>query len=329
MDYNDTGFIRNKLKLNDSRAKSKDLKPMPELAIRCGKGGGLPFEHLMTDCYSGCLCYDNICYGNCTAALFWLDQGYDFGKRVINKWDEELFEKDLKSVASEQKWFRQGWVSDCSFSQDGWVLVSKISDVLARYNRHLLIITKGHSLPTDEILRNLAKNKVEIRVSLSALDSIDEISRRFKLLELYRQAGGISIPYVMSCRYRNQELRDNQDYIVKYIIDNDYIAGEHPLRVSRNNILISELEDNGFYHPKYTDQYWFGRILDVYPNFVLPAPTHLASCYKMEYRTFSQIKNKKYIKGATKNLPTYEDLLHNRIKNRKELERHAAYSDQR
>lgn len=76
---------------------------MPQLQIRCGSNGGLPFENLITDCYSGCLNLGNVCYGNCTAALFWLNKGYNFGKRCLNKWNPSFFKKDLDLLSKNQK----------------------------------------------------------------------------------------------------------------------------------------------------------------------------------------------------------------------------------
>ena len=72
MIYTDTGNIRKQLIETNCFKNCNNLKPMPQLEIRCGINGGLPFENLITDCYSGCLDLKNVCYGNCTAALFWI-----------------------------------------------------------------------------------------------------------------------------------------------------------------------------------------------------------------------------------------------------------------
>lgn len=101
----------------------KNLKPMEKSKIVCGKKYGLPFEYLMTDVYSGCLNLNSVCYGNCTAAQFWLNRGYDFGKKVLNQFDPVLFEQAVKDLPNNQKWLRQGWVSDCSFSDESWSLI--------------------------------------------------------------------------------------------------------------------------------------------------------------------------------------------------------------
>ena len=132
----------------------------------------------------------------------------------------------------------------------------------------------------------------------------------------------------MTAKYKNIKLQENQDWIVNYVIENDYIAGEHPLRISKFNILMKQMDVGGFYHPKYPDQYWFGRLLSHIPNFILPAPTHLAFNYILKYNRLSQKGNDAII-GIEKNLPTYADLKNNVINFEKELNSHAAYSIQK
>lgn len=303
---------------------SKNLKPMEKSKIVCGKKYGLPFEYLMTDIYSGCLNLESVCYGNCTAAQFWLKKGYDFGKRVLNDFDSCLFESSIKDLPSKQKWIRQGWVSDCSFSNESWELTAHISDILLKYDISLLIITKIHKMPSKKTMEKLAKNKTEIRVSLSALDTKVQLEKRLKFLTEYKNMGGISIPYLMSSKYKNNILKDNQEYIINYIVENNFIAGEHPLRIEKDNPLFSELENDGFYHPLYKNQYWFGRILNRIENFVLPPPTHLREDYSLKFNNLTDFQNyfdKTIIKN---NLPTYYELKENKYT--KEMFDHAAYN---
>ncbi len=87
-------------------AKQSSAEKMPQLEILCGKNGGLPFDHIMTDVISGCLPQKNICYGNCTAAEYWINTGYDFGSRVENIFDEGLFRESIMNLPNEQKWLR-------------------------------------------------------------------------------------------------------------------------------------------------------------------------------------------------------------------------------
>jgi len=307
--------------------EKKVLKPMPKLKIICGKKYGLPFDYLMTDIYSGCLNYNNMCYNNCSAALFWFENGYDFGKKTINEFDEKLFLEALNNLPKSQKWLRQGWVSDCSFSDESWQLVGIISDILASRDIRMMIISKIHKVPNLEIVDKLAKNKVEIRVSLSALDTEIELNRRLDFLKLYKQHKGIAIPYLMTALFKDEKLKNRQQKIIDFVIKNNFIAGEHPLRIDKDNVIFKQLCDNGFYHPKYENQYWFGRILYDIPNFILPAPTHLTANYRINSINFSEFKKNTYDNIDLKNLPTILELKNKKYT--KELFDHAAYSIQK
>ena len=302
---------------------------MPKMRILCGKHAGLPFDCLMTDVVSGCLSLEHICYGNCTAAEYWINQGYDFGKKTLNDFNETDFRESIQSLPVTQKWLRQGWISDCSFTSQSWNLVAQISDILDEYEITLLIITKVYSLPSRAVLKTLAKNNAELRASISALDLPKEINTRLGLLENYRQLGGKSIPYLMTARYAPKDLSDNQKRIVQYVIDNDYIAGEHPLRFNKDNQILPDLMTDGFWHPKFSDQYWFGRVLYDVPNFVLPAPTHLSEDYTLEARYFSELAPGQKIKGVQGNLPTFEQLNQNLQQFSEELFKHATYTMQK
>lgn len=300
-----------------------NLRDMPSLRIRCGTHGGLPFETLMTDILSGCLPINNVCYGNCTACDFWVNKGYNFGNRTKNYFDKDIFINDVKNLPKNVKWLRQGWISDCSFSEESWRLVSDISEILAHYSISLLIITKVHRLPSPEILKKLAKNNAEIRVSLSAFDTKTEHKRRFKFLKTYKKLGGKAIPYVMTALFNNKLLTKNQKIIINKIIKGDYLAAEHPLRINVESAYYNFLAKNGFNHPKFNNQYWFGRILYNIPNFVLPPPTHLPDNYTLMFKSYSTYA--KHNKITYNNLPTYEDLKKNPLILTKEMNNHAAY----
>ncbi len=325
--FNDTTAYRAMLRRDykDYDNVVNKLKPMPKLQILCGKNAGLPFDCLMTDVMSGCLNINNICYGNCTAADYWIAQGYDFGKRILNDFDEDKFRESVQKLPATQKWLRQGWISDCSFTADSWNLTARISDILSEYGISLLIITKAHSLPDKQVLKTLAKNNAELRASVSAFDYAKEINGRFKLLEDYREQGGASVPYVMTSRYAVDDLAENQEKIVEYVVDNDYIAGEHPLRFNKDNKILSQLKTDGFWHPKFSHQYWFGRVLNNVPNFILPAPTHLAGEYTLRVKKFSDLQDGEKIKGIEGNLPTFEQLTQNIQQFSEGLFKHATY----
>ena len=119
---------------------------------------------------------------------------------------------------------------------------------------------------------------------------------------------------------------ENQDFIIKWIEENNFIAGEHPLRINAQNPLINNLESDGFWHPKFPNQYWFGRILDKKRQFVLPPPTCLEPEYTLKYKKFSDIGNS-IIEHLGENLPTYEDLSEGKEIDLKNINKHATYGN--
>ena len=316
---------RDKMYKRVALVNSKKLKDMPQIKIGCGRFCGLPFDCLMTDVMSGCLASNKVCYGNCTAAEFWKIKGYDFGKRVLNKFDKEFFIKCVKNLPNGQLWLRQGWISDCSFSQESWDLIAEISSLLNSFKIRLLIITKIHFIPKKSTLIKLANNNVEVRVSLSALDTEKEYKNRLKFLNMYRDLGGLSIPYIMSSKYKNEELNRNQLVLVNYVIENDFIAGEHPLRFDKGNEIIKDLEECGFSHIKFPNQYWFGRLFYNIPNFILPPPTHLKENYFLPTCYLSHLDMEHKIVGLDGNLPTFEQLSRDATQKTEGLMKHAAY----
>ncbi|MBV8253118.1 MAG: hypothetical protein JO154_10965 [Chitinophaga sp.] len=322
------------LKFDDSKAlafqrpsltsvNEKDLSTMPVYDILCGKSAGLPFEYLMTDIYSGCLPIKSICYGNCSAAEYWINKGYNFGSRHINNFDEASFRKSIEQLSPDQRWLRQGWVSDVSLSKKSWELLGPISDVLMEYNIHMVIITKIFTKPSEEVMRKLAANKTELRVSISAIDTKHEIERRFDGLEAYRQEGGLSVPYLMSFKYADEILRNNQELIVEKIVEDDYIGAEHPLRLSNDNLGLDSAETERHYHPKFADQTWFGRLYEEVGNFILPPPTFLPADYTFDFLRYSDVQ-KAGAQFKFNNLPTYKDLIEKNLIHNNTFD-HASY----
>jgi len=305
-------------------AEIRGLPTMPRLQVLCGKNGGLPFNYLMTDVVSGCLPMTRICYGNCSAADHWIQQGHDFGKRVLNSFDRAAFRNSALMLPQNQKWLRQGWASDCSFSEQSWGIVADAADVLAELGISLLIITKAYNLPSDEVLMRLVKAEAEIRVSISSFDFLFQLSKRLAVLTKFQHFGGKAIPYLMTCRFSDANLTSNQDAIINWIVENDFIAAEHPLRFNSDNRVLSLLATDGFWHPKFPDQYWFGRICAGIPNFMLPPPTYLLPEYTLSFRFASEALGQQIL-GLNGDLPTQDELRAGSVGKSGNLFKHATY----
>jgi len=196
--------------------------------------------------------------------------------------------------------------------------------VLKKFGISMMIITKSYSFPSDHILNILAQCDTEIRVSISALDSSQELKKRVRLLAKYKTVGGKSIPYLMSSRYSDLQLISNQIALTKWIEENDMIAAEHPLRISSDNKIISLLAGDGFWHPKFINQYWFGRLYENHSNFMLPPPTYLLPEYHLRYRSASEAQGK-IIVGLDGNLPTFSSLQAGKVEVNNNLFKHASY----
>lgn len=316
-------FVRDAILEQES--KIREFPAMPRLPIVCGTKSGLPFECLMTDVISGCLPINKICYGNCTSAGFWYKQGYDFGKRSLNEFDPVRFRESALALSPEQKWLRQGWASDCSFSKQSWTIVVESANILAELGISMVILTKLFALPTREMLEQLVQAGTEIRVSISALDSDQELARRLSFLQTFRDLGGKAVPYVISSRFSQPALATNQEAILNWIVEHDFIAGENPLRLNSDNQARQFLKTDGFWHPKFPDEYWFGRVCHRIPNFLLPPPTHLGPAYTLPFR-FASKAIAQEIPGLEGNLPTFEKLQAGYESPSQNLFKHATYS---
>ena len=326
--FTDLPEVRSKLvreSVLEQKPKILNFPAMPHLPIVCGTKSGLPFECLMTDVVSGCLPVDKICYGNCTSAGFWYDQGYDFGKRSLNEFDPVRFRESALALSPDQKWLRQGWASDCYFSKESWTIVVESAKILAELGVSIVILTKLYALPSQAILEQLIQAGTEIRVTISALDSAQELARRLNFLYAFRDLGGKAIPYVISSRFSEPAVAKNQDAILDWIIEHDFIAGENPLRLNSDNRARQFLKDDGFWHLKFPDEYWFGRVCHTVPNFLLPPPTHLGPGYTFPFRFASEAIGKE-IPGLEGNLPTFDMLKAGYESPSKNLFKHATYS---
>ena len=255
------------------------LRPMPVEDVRVGCQGGLPYEYLSTDIYSGCLPIGALCYANCSLGLVTVERGFDFGNRKINRFNESLIQHDIAQLDQDQRWIRQGWNSDVSFSLEGWERTVRLAEMLRESDRHLVLLTKAVRHPGESAMRRLAATGAELRISISAFDEDRALGRRLQLLEAYRDYGGIAVPYLMTMVFRTAHLAKRQVEIFDWIISGDFPGAEQPLRINTDNPLSRHLDpEQLFSHPKFPDQQWSGRL---YPKELpLPAPPSLRPSYQ-------------------------------------------------
>ena len=201
----------------------RNLLPATPQLVRAGCAGGLPFDSLTTDLYAGCLPAREICYGNCFAARAAYSAGIDFGRRVANILDRATFVSDLKALPAGQKFLRNGWNSDPSWS---WQNALKLARWIRESGRMTIFVTKSFASIDPQILRGLAAVGAELRVSVSAFDSAAQIRHRLNTIQSYRDAGGCSIPLVMTTIFNRSELNLRQDQLVAHVLEHDLPAAE-------------------------------------------------------------------------------------------------------
>lgn len=240
--------------------------PEPQL-IRAGKAGGLPFQSLTTDLNLGCLPPSKICYGSCFAARAAFNAGFNFGKRVENILDEEVFLSDLDVLPKSQGYLRNGWNSDPSWS---WGKALRLSELIHSSGRHTIFITKCFIAPSEAIMRGLAALGVELRVSVSAFDTKSQLDCRINAIEDYRKHGGVAIPLLMTTRFKDPSLNVKQDEIFQYVVEHDLPAAENSLRFKDSSPVLELIDESACSRVVKSGDIWCGRL---YPDTAVRIPT--------------------------------------------------------
>ncbi|CBJ81474.1 conserved hypothetical protein [Xenorhabdus bovienii str. Jollieti] len=260
---------------NAEYTKGHELKPAKPMLIRAGIAGGLPFNSLTTDVVVGCLPESMACYGMCFAAISSWENGIDFGKRVDNQLDETVFVTDLNALPHSQKYVRCGWNSDPSWN---WSVSTRMAELAREAGLLMIFITKAFRKMPDDIIQRLVAAKAEVRVSVSALDTNEQLRLRLGVIEHYRRAGGIVIPIVLTTFFKDIVLMERQNNIVEWMVENDYPAAENSLRFP-HNAKVSELVDPHNVRPlEKGDEFWSGRL---YPEKLsFPTTTTIPDSYQ-------------------------------------------------
>ncbi|PHM67623.1 hypothetical protein Xsto_00186 [Xenorhabdus stockiae] len=269
-------FIKQLVKdSNRGYTQNAVLKPAKAMLIRAGITGGLPFDSLTSDVVTGCLPENMACYGMCFAAISSWRNGIDFGKRVDNYLDEDIFNSDLRSLPDTQKYIRCGWNSDPSWN---WSLSTRIAELARDANLLMIFITKAFRSIHDNIMQRLVAVRAEMRVSVSALDTNEQLKKRLEFIEQYRNAGGITVPIVLTGFFKDITLMERQENIVNWMVKHDYPAAENSLRFPYD-AKISELIDQRMTRPlEKGDEFWSGRL---YPDkLIFPTTTTIPENYQ-------------------------------------------------
>jgi hypothetical protein len=245
--------------------------PKPQ-HIRAGRAGGLPFDSLTTDLFVGCLPASLVCYGSCFAARAAFDAGIDFGHRVENMLDEQIFVDDLEGLPPGQRYLKNGWNSDPSWS---WNKALQMATLVHSAGRHLVFITKCFTTMTDAQADAFARMGIELRVSLSALDSEAQLAHRIDAGAAYRRAGGVAVPQVFTAVFRDARLNTRQLRIAEHLVGLDFPVAENSLRFTPGSPMLELVDTASCGRVADTGDLWSGRLyasLLPYPALTAVAP---------------------------------------------------------
>jgi hypothetical protein len=256
------------------------MRPMGE-TIRAGRAGGLPFDSLVTDVVVGCLPVRTACYGNCFAAMASFAAGIDFGVQAANVLDETLLRADLAALPAGQRFLRIGWNSDPSWD---WALTARIAAILRESGRHTVAVTKSFKRMDASVLAALVEAGVEIRVSVSAFDMDSQLRRRMETLLRYRDAGGVSVPLVMTTRFADPALQARQDALVEAVLRHDLPAAENSLRFQPGSPVVTLLDADAVRPLAESNDLWCGRLYD--GRLTVPTTTSLPASYSGLHSAF-------------------------------------------
>lgn len=238
-------------------ANDPSLKLVDPAVIRAGLLGGLPFDNLTTDFYTGCLPAKATCYGNCFAAKASYAAGIDFGSRVKNILEPEGLTRDLDAISKDCAYVRNGWNSDPSWA---WDDAAKLAKLIRDSGRRPVFLTKGFKLPSPAALDELARCKSELRVCISAFDTDSQLAMRMKLINSGRDAGALAVPVLMSARFKIPGLNERQDRIVDKLLALDLPASENSIRFLPDSPVIAAIDLSACGKVSDTGDLWAGLL---------------------------------------------------------------------
>ena len=185
-------------------------------------------------CAAGMQAYPNGgCYGECYAYKVAARYGIDFATSVSRRFSDREHTATVRRLmqAHPSTWYRVGTFGDPCHDWDNTITVCK---ALWWTNKRPVIISKHWTALTDDQLTRLKKAKPIMHVSISGLDTDEEIQHRLEQRERIAAYGLQSVLRVVTCQYGASEwarsCHEKQEHLLSLVpvIDN-------PLRPSRSN----------------------------------------------------------------------------------------------
>jgi hypothetical protein len=213
-----------------------------QLSATINKKGVLDIDSVK-GCSSGMAKYPKGgCYNLCYAAKIAKRCGYDFtnsvSRAISNKNNKQLRlydqfydiygGKNTFEIVEKHKlnWFRIGTMGDPCHD---WQLTYDLCEWLYRL-KVPVVVTKHWATISDELLFKLKGKNIVFNTSISALDTIDEISHRLYQFKRIKKVGIKSVLRIVSCKFGNTETGQRLNKIQEGLFKNKPII-DNPLRI--------------------------------------------------------------------------------------------------
>ncbi|MCL7989428.1 hypothetical protein M8998_15870 [Sphingobacterium sp. lm-10] len=259
---------------NETYIPQRALKAPDGIPIRVGMAGGLPNNSITSDLVSGCLSAKQACYGTCFAAKAFWGQGIDFGVRVENTLNKSLVEQDIDKLPTTQRYIRNGWNSDPSWN---WEKGLELTRIVRDKGLLMIFISKAFRAIDESLMKGFVENKAEMRISLSGLDNNAQLKKRLEFILSYRDAGGVAIPVIMSACYNDEEMNKRQEFLVDWVLKNDFPAAENSLRFPIDAPVTSLIDLQKTQFIKDSNDVWSGRLFS--DRLLFPTTTSMPDDY--------------------------------------------------
>ena len=187
-------------------------------------------------CSSGMTNEPGGCYNDCYAAKSAKIYGYDFGKTVLRRFENENHRRRVMGQINRAKldFIRIGCSGDPS---EDWAHTVSILKKIDKCNKQIVIITKHWTLLTDEQLAYFATINVCVNTSVSALD---KPHLRQSCLEQYHRLKPYckSILRVVSCDFNLKNAKGHELSKIQHDLFKNEDTLDTVLRVNKNNHLV-------------------------------------------------------------------------------------------
>ncbi|MCY4178657.1 MAG: hypothetical protein OXD32_09240 [Endozoicomonadaceae bacterium] len=120
--------------------------------------------------------------------------------------------------------------------------------------------------------------KAEMRVSISALDTNNQLEQRLNFIENYRMLGGIVIPVLLTAIFKDIRLMNRQNNIVNWLVQKDFPAAENSLRIPEYSYVANIIDKSKTRFMEGQKDFWSGRLYT--DKLVFPTATSVPDNYR-------------------------------------------------